>query len=228
MKKWFEYQLEHQVIDRDWDHSYRPYTNISAVTDPYIQELKDLYNNLRGNKDPVLHDDHNLVGSIEYADYVAETYDDPVIKANIHDWCRDPEYLSLIDHHSLFKIYIREIKPDLCRDIFSSLGLQEQDGRIALHIQPPGSISPLHIDSIKSLNRDRQCLYKVNQDPDYIRYMVFLEDWQWGQVWQFGTEFVKWKSGDVFYWRLNDVPHATANAGYHTRFSFLVKGRPIA
>ena len=221
MKKWFEYQLEHQVRDRDWTASYKPLININDITAGYVEEIKSLYHRCRDQHDPVLHDDKNLVGSDAYADYIAETYQDPLVKQNIHAWCRESEFLDLIDHHSLYKMFYWEIKPDLCRSM-----LQEDGSRVALHIQPPGSFSPLHIDSVKNLEHNTHKEFLTGQNADYDRYMVFLEDWQWGQVYQFGEQFVKWQAGDVFYWRLNDVPHAAANLGYHTRFSFLIRGRP--
>lgn len=226
MKKWFEYQLANQVRDRDWTGSYSALININDVTAPYLAKIKQLYYRCRTSQDPVLHDDANLVGSETYADYIAETYQDPVVKQNIHAWCRDPEFLPLIDHHSLYKMFYWKIEPDLCRAMVQSLHLEQEGSRVALHIQPPGSFSPLHIDSVKNLESNHNQTFLTDQTADYDRYMVFLEDWQWGQVYQFGDQFVKWRAGDVFYWRLNDVPHAAANLGYDTRFSFLVRGRP--
>jgi hypothetical protein len=226
MKKWFEYQLDHQVRDRDWTSSYAPLVNINHITAPYVDQIKNLYHQCKERQDPALHDDGNLVGSAHYADYIAETYQDPYVKQNIHAWCRDPEFLALTDHHSLYKMFYWEIQPDLCRAMIAALGFQENSSRVALHIQPPGSFSPLHIDSVKNLETNGDKKFLTGQDADYDRYMVFLEDWQWGQVYQFGDQFVKWRAGDVFYWRLNDVPHAAANLGYHTRFSFLLRGRP--
>lgn len=226
MKKWFEYQLANQVCDRDWTASYNALININDITEPYLAEIKQLYTRCRASQDPVLHDDANLVGSETYADYIAETYQDPVVKQNIHAWCREPEFLPLIDHHSLYKMFYWQIKPELCRLMIKALNLEEEGSRVALHIQPPGSFSPLHIDSVKNLESNHKQAFLTDQAADYDRYMVFLEDWQWGQVYQFGEQFVKWRAGDVFYWRLNDVPHAAANLGYHTRFSFLVRGRP--
>ena len=58
-----------------------------------------------------------------------------------------------------------------------------------------------------------------------LRVFIALNDWQPGQFWEYGN-FVhrNWKAGDVttFDWR--NVPHSTANAGFHPRATLQITG----
>ena len=86
-----------------------------------------------------------------------------------------------------------------------------------IHVQRPGQLWHLHIDK----------LYKwFPEDPSRIsRYFIQLTDWQPGQFWQYGNfNWGGWKAGSVttFDWR--NVPHSTANAGFHPRVTLQITG----
>jgi len=99
--------------------------------------------------------------------------------------------------------------------ISDNFGLQDCMNRI--HVQRPGQLWHLHIDK----------LYKwFPEKPERVlRVFIALTDWQPGQFWEYGN-FVhrNWKAGDVttFDWR--NVPHSTANAGFHPRATLQITG----
>jgi hypothetical protein len=86
-----------------------------------------------------------------------------------------------------------------------------------IHVQMPGQLWNLHIDK----------LYKwCPEDPDRVlRVFIQLTDWQQGQFWQYGNyNYSQWKAGDVTTFDWKNVPHSTANAGFHPRITFQITG----
>ena len=81
-------------------------------------------------------------------------------------------------------------------------------------IQAPGQVVPPHSD----LNGDWSKVYGKDFDPDQlVKAMIFLEDWQLGQMITFGTSaLINWKKNDsiTFKWYM---PHSTANASTFDR-----------
>ena len=77
------------------------------------------------------------------------------------------------------------------------------------NIQQPGQVVGPHSD----LNGDFCKAYKKDFDPDQLcKAMIFLDDWQLGQVITFGVSaLIDWRKNDcvTFPWYM---PHATANA----------------
>lgn len=105
--------------------------------------------------------------------------------------------------------------PAVLQKMSDLFGLKDCMNRI--HVQKPGEVWNLHLDK----------LYKwCPEDPDsVIRFMIQLTDWQPGQFWEYGNYHHRgWKAGEVttFDWR--NVPHCTANAGYHPRVTFQLTG----
>ena len=64
------------------------------------------------------------------------------------------------------------------------------------------------------------------EDPDRVgRYFIQLTDWQPGQFWQYGTyNWSHWKAGSVTTFDWQNVPHSTANAGFHPRVTLQITG----
>ena len=105
--------------------------------------------------------------------------------------------------------------PESLQAISDAVGLDKCMNRI--HVQQPGELWNLHIDK----------LYKW--DPDHpekiMRIMIQLTDWQPGQFWEYGNyHYNQWRAGDVTIFDWVNMPHATANAGYHPRVTFQLTG----
>jgi hypothetical protein len=88
--------------------------------------------------------------------------------------------------------------------------------------QPPGMFTNPHYDSFigycQKNSIDQQQATKVK------RYIVFLEDWEWGQSFCFPEHtFTNWQKGDVITWPYLTW-HSTANAGFKNRLVITVTG----
>jgi hypothetical protein len=99
--------------------------------------------------------------------------------------------------------------------ISDAFGLEDCMDRI--HVQKPGQLWHLHIDK----------LYKwFPEDPSRIgRYFVQLTDWQPGQFWEYGNfHWNQWHAGDTTSFDWKNLPHSTANAGFHPRVTLQLTG----
>ena len=99
--------------------------------------------------------------------------------------------------------------------ISAAFGLEDCMDRI--HVQKPGQLWHLHIDK----------LYKwFPEDPSRIgRYFIQLTDWQPGQFWEYGNfHWNQWRAGDVTSFDWKNLPHSTANAGFHPRVTLQLTG----
>ena len=97
----------------------------------------------------------------------------------------------------------------------NSFGLKDCMERI--HVQKPGQLWHLHIDK----------LYKwFPEDPDQVmRIFIQLTDWQPGQFWEYGTYHHRgWRAGEVTTFDWQNLPHSTANAGFHPRVTLQLTG----
>ena len=86
-----------------------------------------------------------------------------------------------------------------------------------IHVQRPGEIWNLHIDKLSKWDPDH---------PEMVmRIMIQLTDWQPGQFWQYGNyNYSQWRSGDVTTFDWANIPHCTANAGFHPRVTLQLTG----
>lgn len=99
--------------------------------------------------------------------------------------------------------------------ISDAFGLEDCMNRI--HVQKPGQLWHMHIDK----------LYKwFPDDPSQVmRVFIALTDWQPGQFWSYGNyNHSQWRAGDVYTFDWQNVPHSTANAGFHPRVTLQITG----
>lgn len=105
--------------------------------------------------------------------------------------------------------------PDSLQKVSDDFGLEKCMNRI--HVQLPGEVWNLHIDK----------LYKWSPDnPENImRIFIQLTDWQPGQFWEYGNyHWSQWRAGNVTTFDWVNIPHCTANAGFHPRVTFQLTG----
>ncbi len=92
-----------------------------------------------------------------------------------------------------------------------------EDVMVRVHIQWPGQCWNLHIDKL-----EKWCPDDPNQ---VVRYFIALTDWEMGHFWNYGNYMHShWKSGDIFTFDWQNVPHSTANAGHLPRATLQVTG----
>jgi hypothetical protein len=105
--------------------------------------------------------------------------------------------------------------PESLQEISNRFSLADCMARI--HVQQPGEVWNLHIDKLNKWAPD---------DPDSVmRIMIQLTDWQPGQFWEYGNyHYHQWRGGDVTTFDWQNIPHATANAGFHPRVTLQLTG----
>jgi hypothetical protein len=207
--------------------TYTPITNIYDLFSRDFESVKKSYYQWRDTNHPAVNCAKPLVGSPEYIKYIQEKYDDEYLSDNIINWCKDPEYRTLIDTPSVDAIHLMTCFPEFSKKICTVLEIDHTYCVIKCQVQRPGYISPLHIDSRKTIHATDGEKFSISDPPDHSRWIIFMEDWQPGQVFEIGHQYIKWKKGDVFFWSIRDVPHALANIGYWDRFLILIYARPL-
>lgn len=91
------------------------------------------------------------------------------------------------------------------------------DTMIRMHVQHPGEMWNLHIDKL-----GKWC---PEDHSKVVRLFMQLTDWQPGQFWEFGNyHWNQWRAGDVVTFDWKNMPHCTANAGYHPRVTMQITG----
>jgi|TARA_B110000305_G_C19284343_1_gene560934 hypothetical protein len=87
--------------------------------------------------------------------------------------------------------------------------------------QPPGKFVPWHRDAYNNYRRN---FAKVDDSTEVIRYLVQLNDWQWGHYVSVGNEVIhQYKMGDIHCWP-EGIYHATGNAGLWPRYALTITG----
>ena len=100
-----------------------------------------------------------------------------------------------------------------------------KDPQIMFLEQPPGRSIPWHRDSYNNYRRN---FAKVGDDAEVIRYLVQLNDWNWGHYVLIGnTPIDQYRIGDIHCWR-EGVYHATGNVGYWPRYCLTITGQVTA
>ena len=103
------------------------------------------------------------------------------------------------------------------------------DYELKLHTQVTGQLLHLHMDNFAARLDRKNSFQEMDYDKDATkirRFVVFLSDWQQGQVWVQGTAtWTHWKAGDIISWDWQDIPHGTVNLGWDKRYILQFTGR---
>lgn len=102
--------------------------------------------------------------------------------------------------------------PSIYNKFYDELNVRE--GTVAWTCILPNVILPPHIDKFYLLSQKFNLLQE-----NCIRYIVFLEDWYFGQYVQLDdTPIIKWKKGDVWYfdWEVKHFAVNASNYDFHT------------
>jgi len=223
MKNFFLHQLAHQRHPE-----YQPLTSvlpIQNVKNSMAKSLKVLskvsYNN-----------DHAFQAfsvNSKYFELMAEnpkTFNvDTIPLATLRQWVYDPEFDELLTKNSHMEVNLQgAILKFVVSEFLNAIGVdptQVSTSRAKLNIQEPGQMFPLHFDRVRHNDYDNAEKQLVS-DPSHDRFLIFLENQQPGQMFQFDMCNITWSQGDVYTWNARDTMHASANAGYWTRKILLV------
>lgn len=112
--------------------------------------------------------------------------------------------------------------------IIEELGVDVHQSR--LHIQRLGQVTPIHIDQQMRYARPgwKEVWQEAGADKNPLmlrRFLIHLQDWEMGHVWQFGNTYHQgYKAGTVTTYDWCNMPHGTANFGYTPRVTFQITG----
>ena len=85
-----------------------------------------------------------------------------------------------------------------------------------------------HIDNLPGNPRKERVIDNPEfkyQHPDKIRFLITLEDWEPGQIFQFGNiVYTQWKAGTIFAWEWSTLPHVTWNGSWTKRPCLQITG----
>ena len=94
------------------------------------------------------------------------------------------------------------------------------------HDQKPNQQLMYHIDNLPGeprMSRIQSPDFKYAKDK--VRFLVFLENWEPGQIFQFGNYVhTQWKKGEVVTWEWSTLPHATWNGSWTKRPALQITG----
>lgn len=147
-----------------------------------------------------------------------EDYDYTLEEQQCLDWGIDPWETP---------VYMQAIVDDsyeVLNKVADALGIV--DAMINVQTQYTGQMHHLHIDALAGLG-PRHAVSDVQENEDeYIRVFVTLQDWTMGHIIQFGNTYYKqWKAGEVVWFPWQDTPHSTANTSHTPRTIIKLTGR---
>jgi hypothetical protein len=212
MRKWFEWQQQHQRKNVDVEEVYTKRNILSEIE----HIIKDIDNKMFAESIEV-----NAFYREHYTNKISKDYE--LNKKEVAEWINDPHLIKLLDEAGkLNMIFLPDHIANIYKKTLQNIFLIDQI-EIKIHIQKPGQLFPLHYDRIKHKDHgvDR------SKEENILRYMVFLKDQMPGQVFLLGEEFVKWRAGDVISWNQTNHPHGSANFGYYDRPALVVTGKKI-
>ena len=93
---------------------------------------------------------------------------------------------------------------------------------VACFRQDPGNTNPWHFDTyssaLKIAGLEDKDLKKIK------RYLLFLEDWDWGHILQIGNNVLSnWKAGDLYTWDAG-LYHLSSNCGISPKWTCQITG----
>lgn len=220
MRKWLEYQFEHQRRPNYSNiYSVSPITNLAEHMGDTMSWVKSLYNTPRVTQR--IESIFSRQGG--YVDALAPNVIG-VDKPTLESWIYDPDYAELLERPSNETVYFHEpadfdrILKEFCQGIgvkrYTSKGLTS----VKINVQHPGQMFPLHIDRAQHYDFNKD----FSNSQCHQRYFFFLDDQAPGQVFQVDHAYLTWKRGDVFSYDAHNDMHGSANFGFCPRFLMLI------
>lgn len=223
MKKWFEYQLQHQrQTDYVPNSASGVVANLASQMQEEIAHVFEIYTTARVTRrvEKVFSRD------CAYTDSLAPNVSD-IDHTTLDQWIYDPLYQDLLDRPSHEVVYFHEphdraqLLKSFCTAMnISGVRLKEGLGSVKLHVQHPGQIFALHFDrpQHQEFNHDATSL---DDTPAHTRFLLFMEHQMPGQVFLMDDDSISWRQGDVFTWDSRNTMHGSCNLGFWPRFMLM-------
>jgi len=127
-------------------------------------------------------------------------------------------------HNSRYTQWI-DNRDDLPDDFDSIKNLCSlKDATIACFKQDPGNTNPWHFDTYQGAVEKGNLTDKERKNVK--RYLLFLENWDWGHFLQVGNSVLThWKAGDMYTWDYG-MYHLSTNGGVTPKWTCQVTGYP--
>ena len=103
-----------------------------------------------------------------------------------------------------------------------------EDAMITFHNQTTGQMLHTHIDNFAGRPERKNSFIETDLDKNpgiMRRFVIMLSDWQLGQIFQIGNaNWSQWRAGECITWEWQNMPHSTANMGWHPRPMLQITG----
>ena len=100
---------------------------------------------------------------------------------------------------------------------------------VALFKQNPGQTNPWHFDTYQGVvNKYKKQGINLSDDDikNIKRYLIVLEDWNWGHFLQVGNNVLsQWRAGDIYTWDYG-MYHTSGNVGQTPKITAHITGLP--
>jgi hypothetical protein len=185
--------------------------------DPTQKDLPETVMTYLGHIEPTWSADlTDIIDNARPATWATRGYKGEGIEAPPEDLARE-EY-DLTSHGMPRDLPITHLNwrlPESLQRLSDAFALEDCMNRI--HVQLPGEVWNLHLDKLQKWAPD---------SPDTVmRIMIQLTDWQPGQFWEYGNyHYNQWRAGDVTTFDWQNIPHCTANGGFHPRVTLQITG----
>lgn len=126
------------------------------------------------------------------------------------------------DYNSRYYQWIdsRDKMPSDFQKIKKCCGLDH--ATVACFRQDPGNTNPWHFDTYSSALK--RAGLKDKDLKKIKRYLLFLEDWDWGHILQIGNNVLSnWKAGDLYTWKAG-MYHLSSNCGISPKWTCQITG----
>ena len=201
----------------DWHYL----TNVPPDKDElYLRDMVELSDNVKAQAGKMLQApyDNGGVKRVHIGDPALS-----VDNVNINERSRHMREVGYTEHN--YFIEFNDSLPELAVSLANKYRL-EYDHYCSIIIEP-GQCMPAHGDTYSFLMKQ---MAKNNPEVKYDlrrnvkRYLVFLNDWEWGQSFGAGNQMIwQWKAGDVYVWK-SQLLHWCSNASFSPILFFETTG----
>jgi hypothetical protein len=209
MKQWYEYQLANQVAQPELNQlDHVPVANLSHLC-PLLEPLKNL-------KDKSYF--RNFWKDANYSELAALNASGSVSEQQISDWLfNDPDTKESSENTGINYLEVPDsVRALVIDDIGQLVQASPEEITLVVNLQLPGQYLSMHVDRLKY---EENGVHRTDDtNTPYKRLLMFMDDWQHGQAFQIGDNFLKWRTGDVYQWSSENVYHGSSNFGFNDRY----------
>ena len=205
------------IKEHNWSHLTTPVCNLQEEAGPLLARVKERFEEVRSQLE--------VRASVTRDCSMMTMYcPDPFVESvkkyygvDITEWMQEPKFQPLMDHPSYIKWEVHD--EELKQAVSKKFNYDPNRLEMLLHVMEPGQMGILHIDRHKGAD-------SPSGKPS-VRHLIFFDDWAYGQSFQVGEEFIKWRAGDAFLTDEGGAPHGGANFGFNDRFVLRVTGEVL-